>query len=415
MGRGARACAAAVAAVALTVAGVESGGAQTGDPERAPRLVLKAIGEFDEPTHVAQAPGEPGTVYVTEKPGRIMAVRQGRVLNQPFLDISERVHSGFKETPSVEAGLYSVAFDPRYPSNRRFYVIYTGPGGANYVDAYRRRPGGAVQAARGSRRLVLKISHPYSDTHNGGQLQFGPDGLLWISSGDGGCCGDPYDQSRSHGTLLGKMLRINPRARRPGFRAPPGNPLVGRPGPDAIYSWGLRNAWRFSFDRLTGNLTIADVGDDYDEIDYLSPAAAAGANFGWSMYEGYRLRDPTRTGSGPLIAPVQAYGHRGSRCAITGGYVVRDHHLPQLYGRYVYADYCGGRLRSLAPPSLSDAGLPPPGRVADDRDEGVYLPYPTSFGEGLRGQIYVASQTGPVYRLRATGPRPEPKPAVATR
>jgi glucose/arabinose dehydrogenase len=397
---------ASVLTVVAMAAGLETGKAQDPGPAAPSGLALKPIGEFEQPTHVTQAPGEPGTVYVAEQPGRVIAVRHGRPLQRPFLDISERVHEGLRESSSVESGLYSLAFHPRYPSNRRFYVFYTGPGGANFVDAYRRERGGAVLADRGSRQLVLKISHPYSDTHNGGQLQFGPDGMLWISSGDGGCCGDPWDQSRSLGTLLGKLLRIDPRARRPGFRAPPGNPLVGRAGPDAIYSWGLRNAWRFSFDRVTGNLAIADVGDDYDEIDYLSRGAAAGANFGWSMYEGFRVRDPARTGPGPLIAPVQAYGHRGSRCAITGGYVVRDPRLPQLYGRYLYADYCGGRLRSLAPPPLSASGLPPAGRVKDDRDEGVFLPYPTSFGEGTRGRIYVASQAGPVYRLRAVGPVP---------
>jgi glucose/arabinose dehydrogenase len=401
-------------ALAAGLAAVPGSGAQ-GSGAEGPRLKLRSLGSFDQPTYVTQAPGEPGTVYVVEQPGRVVAIRHGRRLAEPFLDIAPRVHSGLRETPSPEAGLYSIAFDPEYPRNRRFYVVYTGPGGANFVDAYRRGRGPAVFADPDSRRPVLKISHPYSDTHNGGQLQFGPDGMLWIGSGDGGCCGDPWDQSRSLGTLLGKLLRIDPRGGRPGFRAPPSNPLVGRPGPDAIYSWGLRNPWRFSFDRLTGNLAIADVGDDYDEIDYLSLGAASGANFGWSMYEGYRVRDPARTGPGHLVSPVQAYGHRGSRCAITGGYVVRDPKLPQLYGRYLYADYCGGRFRSLAPPPLSEAGLPPAGRVADDRDEGLFLPYPTSFGEGLRGQIYVASQAGPVHRVISVGPPPEREPEAATR
>lgn len=381
---------------------LEAGAA--GAPPQAPGLELRSLGSFEQPVYVTQAPGEPGTVYVVEQQGRVLVIRHGRRLSEPLLDITDRVHSGLRESSSLEAGLYSLAFDPGYAKNRRFYVIYTGPGGNNFVDAYRREPGGAVRADPGSRRLVLKISHPYSDTHNGGQLQFGPDGMLWISSGDGGCCGDPWDQSRSLGTLLGKLLRIDPRAAGPGFRAPPGNPLVGRAGADAIYSWGLRNPWRFSFDRLTGDLLLPDVGDDYDELNYLSRGAAAGANFGWSMYEGFRIRDPTRTGPGPLIGPIQAYGHRGSRCAITGGYVVRDPALPQLYGRYLYTDYCGGRLRSLAPPPLSGTGLPPAGRAADDRDEGIRLPYPTSFGEGNRGQIYVASHAGPVYRLQAASP-----------
>jgi len=366
-----------------------------------PSVELRRIGSFEQPVYVTQAPGESRTVYVVEQQGRVIALRDGEPMAEPFLDITERVRSGPGESGSVEAGLYSLAFDPGYASNRRFYVFYTGPDGDNFIDAYRRARGAAVRARRDSRQLVLKISHPYADTHNGGQLQFGPDGMLWISSGDGGCCGDPWDQSRSLGTLLGKLLRLDPRASRSGFRAPPENPLVGHAGPDAIYSWGLRNPWRFSFDRLTGDLLIADVGDDYDELDYLTRAAASGANFGWSMYEGFHLRDPARTGPGPLIDPIHAYGHQGSRCAITGGYVVRDPALPQLYGRYLYADYCSGRIRSLALPPLSDAGVPPAGQVADDRDEGLHLRFPTSFGEGNQGQIYVASRAGPVYRLQA--------------
>lgn len=391
-------------AITSGLIGLATGIATGQAPPAPPGLKLGPIASFDHPTYVTQAPGEPRTLYVTEQPGRVVAVRQGAKIARPFLDISERVHFGPKETPSVEAGLFSIAFDPNYPVSGRFYVFYTGPGGANYIDSYKRAAGKAVRTNRGSRRLVLKVPHPYADTHNGGQLQFGPDGLLWISTGDGGCCGDSYDQARSLGTLLGKLLRINPRARQSGFRVPPTNPLVATPGPDAIYSWGLRNAWRFSFDRLTGHLVIADVGDNEkarEEINYLHPDAARGGNFGWPQYEGFRLRDSERAGPGPPIAPIQAYSHRGPRCAITGGYVVRDPALPQLYGRYLYADYCGGRVRSLAPPTLGDGLLAAPGRVGDDRDEGLHLRYPSSFGEGLGGQIYVVSHAGRVFRLRS--------------
>lgn len=399
-----RAPAVAVFSATVIAALALSGGAGA-EPASSPGgLELRQIGRFDAPTHVTQAPGEPGTVYVVEQAGRVIAVRQGKKIRRPFLDISNLVAYGYKEARSVEAGMYSIAFDPDYRRNGYLYVFYTGNGGNNFVDRYRRSGKKAVRADHASRHRVLRILHPWTDSHNGGQLQFGPDGHLWIGSGDGGCCDDYHDQARSLGTKLGKLLRIDPRRKRRGFRVPLDNPLVGVPGVGALYSWGLRNPWRFSFDRATGNLVIPDVGDAKharEEINYVSPAGAAGANFGWPMHEGFRVRDPERPGPGPVVWPIETYPHHNGRCAITGGYVVRDPSLPQLWGRYLYTDYCQGRLRSLAPPRLADDGLPPaPVRVTDDRDEGLRVALPTSFGEGLAGEIFIASQAGPVYRLQ---------------
>ena len=282
-------------------------------------LELRFVAGFDTPVHVAQAPGQPRTLYVVEQPGKVIAVHDGRKRKHAFLNITDRVRFGPGEARSREAGLLSIAFDPGYPRNGRFYVFYTGPGGNNYVDLFRRDgKRGSLRAARYSRRSVLKIVHPYADSHNGGLLQFGPDGNLWISSGDGGCCDDPNDQARSLGTLLGKLLRIDPRASKAGYRIPRTNPLRKAPGRNEIYAWGLRNPWRFSFDLATGNLAIADVGDDgkaQEEVSMLSPAAAAGANFGWPEYEGLRRVHAARHGPGPLIFPVFAYRHETSECA----------------------------------------------------------------------------------------------------
>ena len=365
-------------------------------------LALRHIAGFESPVYVAQAPGQPHTLYVVEQPGRVMAVRKGRKSKRPFLKITDRVRYGAGEATSREAGLLSIAFDPNYPRTGRVYAFYTGPGGHNYVDVFRRQgKRGSLRAARRSRRSVLKISHPYADSHNGGQLQFGPDGNLWISTGDGGCCDDPNDQARSLGTLLGKLLRIDPRANRSGYRIPRSNPLRTAPGRNEIYAWGFRNPWRFSFDLATGQLSIADVGDEgraQEEVSILSPAAAAGMNFGWPEYEGLRRAHPARPGTGPKMFPVFAYGHETRECAITGGYVVRDPKLPQLYGRYVFADFCLGRLKSFVPPAIP-AGGAPLSPATDVRDEGLYARFVSSFGQGLGGQIYVVSNGGGVYRL----------------
>ncbi|MGH2952022.1 MAG: PQQ-dependent sugar dehydrogenase, partial [Solirubrobacterales bacterium] len=370
-------------------------------PVRAEAAVeLERIATFDDPVAVVQAPGQVENVYAVEQAGRVMVARKRRKRAQPFLDIRDRVRHGPAETWSQEAGMLSIAFDPAYARNRRVYVTYVGNDGDLHLDRFDRSPGSRLRVARGSRRQLLRISHPVYETHYGGQLQFGPDGMLWISVGDGGCCNDPHDQARSLGTLLGKLLRIDP-ARRHGYRIPPDNPLVGLPGAPEIYVWGLRNPWRFSFDRYGGALLIGDVGDNeeaQEEIDLLPPDRARGANLGWPQYEGHALNDELRPGHGRPVPPVFTYTHDDGSCAVTGGYVVRDPALPTLEGRYLYADFCLGRIRSLVP-IVGGGLLGGPPRAHGHRDEGLAVPLPTSFGEGLDGRIYVASLAGPVFRI----------------
>ncbi len=245
---------------------------------------------------------------------------------------------------------------------------------------------------------MISIPHAENSNHNGGQLQF-LGNLLYFGTGDGGSGGDPPNNAQSRETLLGKLLRIDPRASggRP-YSVPATNPFVGRPGRDEIYSYGLRNPFRFSFDTVTGpqpRLAIGDVGqNEFEEIDYLTVGRAAGANFGWDAIEGLTPYDEENSGTsdpGGTVKPILAYPHsRGGSCSVTGGYVVADPKLRSLYRRYVYADFCEGELRSLVPHFK---------RAGGEKKLGISVPSPSSFGEDTRHRLYVTSLEGPVYRF----------------
>jgi glucose/arabinose dehydrogenase len=353
-------------------------------------VALKRIGSFDTPVYVAGAPGYADLLFVVEQPGKVVVLRRGHRLRRPFLDISGRV--AFEG----ERGLLSIAFPPDYRSSRAFYLYYTDTRGNIQIDEYKRRS--ATRAAPGSRRAVIEIPHPVNANHNGGQMQFFGD-LLYFGTGDGGSGGDPPNNAQNKDSLLGKLLRIDPRPSGGApYTVPSSNPFVGRPGRDEIYSYGLRNPFRFSFDTLSARrprIAIGDVGQNaFEEVDYTTLAAASGANFGWDAFEGFAPYKEENSGTpdpGGTTRPIFAYGHgRGGSCSIIGGYVVADPRLPTLRGRYVYADYCEGQLRSLAPHL---------GRAGDDRRLGLAVEGPTSFGSDDRGHIYVTSQAGPVYRL----------------
>lgn len=353
-------------------------------------VALKRIGSFDHPVYIGGAPGFPQLLFVVEQPGRVMVLRNGRA--RTFLDLRRLV--GYD---GGERGLLSVAFPPNYARNKRFYVYYTDRGGAIRIDEFRRRS--ATRAAAGSRRPVIRIPHPVNANHNGGQMQF-LGNLLFFATGDGGSGGDPPNNAQNKGVLLGKLLRIDPRPSggRP-YSVPASNPFVGRAGRDEIYSYGLRNPFRFSFDRTSAEqprIAIGDVGQGrFEELDYTTVGAANGANFGWDAFEGFSKYEEDNGGTpdpGGTVKPIFAYSHSrgGGSCSIIGGYVVRDPRLPGLRGRYVYADLCEGRLRSLVPHLK---------RASDDRVLGLRVASPSSFGEDDRRRLYVASLEGPVYRL----------------
>ena len=368
---------------------------------------------FSSPYYVTGAPGDPSRVFVVEGAGTIRLVKNGVTQSTPYLTIPD-VYRGCEE-----CALLSMALAPDYATSGRFYVFYArDSGGGTYalrVEEFRRSAVNPDVADLASRRIVLEIPHPADSTeHNGGQLQFGPDGLLYISVGDGGPGGDPNGNAQNTGTLLGKLLRINPAGTMPGqYSIPADNPFPGAtPGADEIYSYGLRNPWRFSFDRLSGDLTIGDVGEGkWEEIDFETDGAGSDANFGWNCFEGTHVfggcSAPNHT------PPVLEYPHPGAGgVAVIGGYVIRDGALPSLLGRYIYADFYtnvfGGELRTAklsAGGSSGDSGL------------GVSATNVVSFGEDACAHIYVvANPPGNVYRLEPTSgpfpciPPPPPEP-----
>lgn len=343
-----------------------------------------------DPVHLTSPPGDP-RLFVVELPGRIRIVEGGQLLEEPFLDISGQV-----ATAGSEQGLFSVAFHPDFAQNGLFYVDYTEAGsGDTRVERYTVSDADPNRADPASGEVVLSVVQP-EQNHNGGHLRFGPDGMLYVSLGDGGGGGDPNDNGQDPSTLLGTILRLDvgPGCADP-YCVPGDNPFVDDPDrADEIWAWGLRNPWRFAFDPADGLLYIADVGqNDWEEVNAVA-ADEGGVNYGWNVMEGDSCFEPPedcdRTG---LTEPVLVYANDTSTCSVTGGRVYRGEAIPALQGHYFYADLCAGWVRSFR---LAD------GEVTAERewelgDLGAIL----SFGEDADGELYVLSGNGDVYRLVA--------------
>ncbi len=352
------------------------------------------------PVFLTAPPGDTARLFVVEKGGTIKVVNKAtNSLIGIFLDISNLVSTG------SEQGLLGLAFDPNYANNGRFYVSYTDTSGNSVIARYLVSVGNGNVAVDTADRILLQLTQPFSN-HNGGMITFGPDGMLYIGFGDGGSSGDPDDRAQDPNDLLGKLLRIDvslaTAAPQPAYVVPPTNPFVGSGNLEEIWSLGLRNPWRYSFDRQTGDLYIADVGQgNWEEVNVSVSTglgnAGKGANYGWNEMEGNHCYPPGSTTciTAGMTRPLVEFDHNGGACSVTGGYTYRGAAIPALQGTYFYADFCAGFVRSFklvngnATQFFDWHALRPGGSI-------------TSFGEDASGELYIMTQQGRLFRILPT-------------
>ena len=339
---------------------------------------------LDQPIGIFNAGDGSNRLFIIEQTGKIRILEDGLPLTDPFLDITDRVGSH-----GSERGLLGLAFHPNYAQNGNFYVNYTDKGGNTVIARYSVSKNEPNQADHNSEKLLLHIQQPFPN-HNGGEVAFGPDGFLYLGLGDGGNGGDPYGNGQSLNTLLGKILRIDVDQGQL-YAIPSDNPFANGGGKPEIWAYGLRNPWRFSFDRQTGDLYIGDVGQDqWEEIDFLPAGTPGGSNFGWNFFEGLHPYGDQKPPSGLVVVdPVTEYNH-DLGCSVTGGFVYRGQALPEWQGIYLYGDYCSGRVWGLHRTAQGDWQS---SQVFDS------LGPITSFGEDETGEVYLAVHSGIIYRL----------------
>lgn len=381
----------AAALVMLSPAGVllaQGGGDEpviTRDTPPDPALVTytQVAGGFDRPLLVTHAGDGSGRLFVVEQTGRIWIVREGERLPTPFLDLSASVTpiSGYSEQ-----GLLGLAFHPAYAENGRLFVSYTDRQGTSVIAEYAVAGNNPDVVNPASARELLRVTQPYPN-HNGGMIAFGPDGYLYISLGDGGSAGDPQGNGQNPWTLLGSILRIDVDSDTRPYGIPADNPfaLSGLGAPE-IWAWGLRNVWRFSFDRATGDLYLADVGQNlWEEVNFQPAGSPGGQNYGWNRYEGAH---PYSGGPAPenMVLPVAEYAHSEGGCSISGGYVYRGEAIPDLQGVYFYGDWCTGNIFAL----YRDTA----GEWQSLRFTQLAGKLISAFGEDEAGELYVVDYTG---------------------
>ena len=367
------------------------GGGASPPPATSNSLRLQTVtAVLSSPVFLTAPTGDVGRLFIVEQGGliRILNSLDGTPRATPFLDVAGLIVTG------GEQGLLGMAFDPNYAGNGRFYIYYTNTAGDIVIARYGVSSNPDIANA-GAQAILKTIAHPTNQNHNGGMLAFGPDGCLYAGIGDGGGRGDPNGNAQNTNSLLGKILRLDPET---GSACGTDNPFAnGTGGAPEVWSFGLRNPWRFSFDRSTGVLYIGDVGQDQrEEVDaVVGPSAGQGVNFGWNIMEGFAcFNPPSGCNSSGLTPPILDYSHDAGACSVTGGYVYRGTLNPAVNGSYFYADYCAGFVRSFqlqgGRPSSQNTWplLSPGGQI-------------TSFGEDARGELYILTQTGGLSRIVA--------------
>lgn len=365
---------------------------------------VRVVSGLTRPLFVTAPPGDVDQLFLVEQDGRIEILRDGAVLPKAFLDISAQTRSPADIGGGNEEGLLGLAFHPDYSTNGWFFVFHTDSTGSNNVIARYTVSADPDVADAASRTQVLSIPHTFASNHNGGAIGFGPaDGYLYIGTGDGGSSCDPNGVAQSLGSLLGKLLRIDVDALP--FSVPADNPFVGGvTTDDVIWSYGLRNPWRWSFDRITGALYIADVGQQQaEEINCRPASSAGGENYGWDRFEGMTCPNPSCGSQGSClltdnVLPVAEYDHTAG-CSITGGYVYRGCRMSDLHGHYFYADFCTDFVESFRTDAACAAPLPV-SRAADLAPGGsLDIGSIVSFGEDPRGEIYIVDRGGEVFKI----------------
>lgn len=370
----------------LAVAACSDDGGPTTPTGDGTLALERVTDQLESPVYLTTPPGDPDRLFILEKAGRVRVVHDGTLLEEPFLDITAETSA------DGERGLLGLAFHPGYATNGQVFVHHTDVDGDTRLMRYQAASANLADPA--SATVLLQVAQPYSN-HNGGQIAFGPDGMLYMGLGDGGSGGDPEGNGQDPSTLLGAILRVDVDGGPP-YAVPADNPFFDDPdGADEVWAYGLRNPWRFSFDRLTGDLYIGDVGQNaVEEVSVQAAASDGGENYGWNVMEGSRCFEADSCDMSGLVLPVHEYEHPEG-CSITGGYVYRGSALPWMEGRYLFGDFCAGFVRSFV---LSD------GAATDVRDHTAELGDVgslASFGQDADGELYVLDIQGAVYRIIA--------------
>jgi glucose/arabinose dehydrogenase len=347
--------------------------------------LVEVVSGLTNPIYLTDAGDGSGRLFVVEQDGLIRVIQNGQIVEPPFLDVKALVSRG-----GSEQGLLGMAFHPQYAENGQFFINYTDVNGNTMVVRYHVSSDNPNRADASSAETVIKVDQPYAN-HNAGQLAFGPDSYLYLGLGDGGSAGDPHGNGQNGHALLGKMLRLDVDSGDP-YSIPPDNPFVSNPdfAPE-IWAYGLRNPWRYSFDRATGDLYIGDVGQNqYEEIDFQPAGSRGGENYGWNIFEAsHPFQSGQATGA---IMPIAEYSHADG-CSITGGYVYRGAALPDLVGVYLFADFCSGTIWA----TQRDSGDAWQTRVLMNSGKPI-----SSFGEDEAGELYIVNYGGSILRLAAS-------------